>query len=162
MAELTHIDEQGQARMVDVGEKPTTHRIAKAQGFISMRKETLDLVLSGGHKKGDVLAVARVSGILAAKKAPEMIPLCHTIQLTKVEIDLQPNTTTHVIRCIGITETYGQTGVEIEAFLAVQTALLTVYDMCKAVDRGMVISDVCLISKLGGESGSWLREGHDN
>ena len=158
MAELTHIDEQGQATMVDVGKKPTTHRIAKAHGVISMRKETLDLILSGGHQKGDVLAIARISGIMAAKKVPEMVPLCHTIQLTKVEIDLQPDLATLSIRCIGAVETYGQTGVEIEALLAVQMALLTVYDMCKAVDRGMTISDVCLVSKSGGQSGSWSRD----
>ena len=158
MAKLTHLDEQGQARMVDVGEKPATHRTATAEGRITMQKETLDLITGGGHKKGDVLAVARVAGIMAAKKAPELIPLCHPLQLTKVEIDLKLNHEALAVHCTSTVETRGPTGVEIEALTAVQIALLTVYDMCKAVDRGMVISDVCLLSKAGGQSGTWVRE----
>ncbi len=158
MAELTHLDEQGQARMVDVGEKPATHRAATAQGRITMQKETLDLIAAGGHKKGDVLAVARVAGIMAAKKAPELIPLCHPLQLTKVEVNLKLDHEALAVHCTAAAETHGPTGVEIEALTAVQIALLTVYDMCKAVDRGMVISDVCLISKAGGQSGNWVRE----
>ena len=158
MAKLTHLDEQGQARMVDVGEKPATHRTATAEGRITMQKETLDLIAAGGHKKGDVVAVARVAGIMAAKKAPELIPLCHPLQITKVEIDLKLNHEDRAVYCTGTVETHGPTGVEIEALTAVQIALLTVYDMCKAVDRGMVISDVCLVSKAGGQSGTWVRE----
>ena len=158
MAKLTHLDEQGQARMVDVGEKPATHRTATAEGRITMQKETLDLIAAGGHKKGDVVAVARVAGIMAAKKAPELIPLCHPLQITKVEIDLKLNHEDRAVHCTGTVETHGPTGVEIEALTAVQIALLTVYDMCKAVDRGMVISDVCLVSKAGGQSGTWVRE----
>jgi cyclic pyranopterin monophosphate synthase len=158
MAKLTHLDERGQARMVDVGEKPATYRSATAAGHVTMQRETLDLIAAGGHKKGDVLAVARVAGIMAAKKAPELVPLCHPLQLTRVEIDLQLDHRALAVRCTGTVETYGPTGVEIEALTAVQIALLTVYDMCKAVDRGMVIAEVCLVSKAGGRSGTWVRE----
>lgn len=158
MAEMTHLDEKGRARMVDVGEKPATHRTATAEGRITMQKETLNLIAAGGHKKGDVLTVARVAGIMAAKKAPELIPLCHPLQITKVEIDLKLNHEALAVNCTSTVETRGPTGVEIEALAAVQIALLTVYDMCKAVDRGMVISDICLVSKAGGQSGTWVRE----
>jgi cyclic pyranopterin phosphate synthase len=157
MAELTHLDAAGHARMVDVGDKAATHRRAVASGRISMDPATLDLIVSGGHKKGDVLAVARVAGIMAAKRTPDLIPLCHPIALTRVEIELAPVTDPPGIACRAVAETHGPTGVEIEALTAVQIALLTVYDMCKAVDRGMVIGEVGLDAKSGGRSGSWQR-----
>ena len=158
MAELTHLDQQGHARMVDVGDKDTTHRRAVASGRILMQAETLAQIAQGTHKKGDVLAVARVAGIMAAKKTPELIPLCHSIQLTKVEIELALEHDPPAVHCRSVAETHGQTGVEIEALNAVQVALLTVYDMCKAVDRGMLITDVGLDAKSGGRSGVWVRE----
>lgn len=157
MAKLTHLDERGQARMVDVGDKPATRRRAVAEGTISMQADTLALVVSGGHKKGDVLAVARIAGIMAAKRTSELVPLCHPIALTRVEVELQADTGGNLIRCTASAETVGPTGVEIEALTAVQIALLTIYDMCKAVDRGMVISGVQLLSKDGGRSGAWSR-----
>jgi len=157
MSELTHLDADGHARMVDVGAKPATHRRAVATGRIVMEAATLALIVSGGHKKGDVLAVARVAGIMAAKRTPDLIPLCHPIALTKVEIELIPDADSPAISCRVVAETHGPTGVEIEALNAVQVALLTVYDMCKAVDRGMVIEAVRLDSKAGGRSGTWER-----
>ena len=159
MAELTHLDQHGHARMVDVGDKAASHRRAVAQGRIAMHADTLALIAAGTHKKGDVLAVARVAGIMAAKKTPELIPLCHSLQLTRVEIELTLDHAAPAVCCRALTETHGPTGVEIEALTAVQIALLTVYDMCKAVDRGMVISDIGLVSKSGGRSGDWQREG---
>jgi cyclic pyranopterin monophosphate synthase len=158
MAELTHLDKQGRASMVDVGEKPSTRRRAVAEGRITMQTETLNLVAEGGHKKGDVLAVARVAGIMAAKKTAELVPLCHPLQLTRIEVELTLDPGSSSVGCTGTAEAHGPTGVEIEALTAVQIALLTIYDMCKAVDRGMVISDVRLVSKAGGRSGSWERE----
>ena len=158
MAELTHLDQQGHARMVDVGDKSSTHRRAVASGRIRMQAATLEQIAAGTHKKGDVLAVARVAGIMAAKKTPDLIPLCHPIQLTKVEIELILEHEPPAVHCRGIAETHGPTGVEIEALTAVQIALLTVYDMCKAVDRGMLITDVGLDTKSGGRSGSWARD----
>ena len=158
MAELTHLDQHGHARMVDVGDKASTHRRAVASGRIHMQAETLAQIAAGTHKKGDVLAVARVAGIMAAKRTPDLIPLCHPIALTKVEIELTLEHQPPAVHCRGTAETVGQTGVEIEALNAVQIALLTVYDMCKAVDRGMVISDVGLEAKSGGRSGSWARQ----
>ena len=158
MTALTHLDEQGHARMVDVGSKAATHRRAEATGRIVMAASTLALVAGGGHKKGDVLAVARIAGIMAAKRTAELIPLCHPLQLTKVEIALEIDTTTNSVNCTGVAETVGPTGVEIEALNAVQVALLTIYDMCKAVDRGMTITDVRLLAKSGGSSGTWLRQ----
>jgi cyclic pyranopterin phosphate synthase len=158
MSELTHIDDQGRARMVDVGDKAATHRRGVATGSIRMRAETLALIASGSHKKGDVLAVARIAGIMAAKRTAELIPLCHPLALTKVEIDLTLDSSGPAVHCTAVAETNGPTGVEIEALNAVQVALLTVYDMCKAVDRGMVISDVGLSSKSGGRSGTWQRD----
>lgn len=157
MAELTHLDERGQARMVDVGDKPATRRRAVAEGTIAMQADTLALVVSGGHKKGDVLAVARIAGIMAAKRTSELVPLCHPIALTRVEVELHTDTGGNLIRCTASVETVGPTGVEIEALTAVQISLLTIYDMCKAVDRGMVISGVQLLSKDGGRSGAWSR-----
>jgi cyclic pyranopterin phosphate synthase len=157
MAEFTHFNSSGDAHMVDVGDKPQTHRRAVTEGRISMQPETLALILQGGHRKGDVLGVARIAGIMAAKRAPELIPLCHPLSLTKVEIGFQADKATHTIRCHTQVETLGQTGVEIEALCATQIALLTIYDMCKAVDRGMTISNIRLLEKSGGKSGSWER-----
>ena len=158
MAELTHLDQQGHARMVDVGDKASTHRRAVACGRILMQADTLAHIAAGTHKKGDVLAVARVAGIMAAKRTPDLIPLCHPIQLTKVEIELTLEHEPPAVHCRGTAETVGPTGVEIEALTAVQIALLTVYDMCKAVDRGMLITDVGLEAKSGGRSGVWTRD----
>lgn len=158
MAELTHLDQQGHARMVDVGDKASTHRRAVACGRILMQADTLAHIAAGTHKKGDVLAVARVAGIMAAKRTPDLIPLCHPIQLTKVEIELTLEHEPPAVHCRGTAETVGPTGVEIEALTAVQIALLTVYDMCKAVDRGMLITDVGLEAKSGGRSGGWTRD----
>ncbi len=157
MNELTHLDAAGHARMVDVGGKPSTHRRAEAAGSIHMAPATLALIGSGGHPKGDVLAVARIAGIMAAKRTAELVPLCHPLQLTKVEVELMLDDEGHCVTCRGVAETVGPTGVEIEALNAVQVALLTVYDMCKAVDRGMTITDVRLLSKSGGRSGTWQR-----
>jgi cyclic pyranopterin phosphate synthase len=158
MAKLTHINERGDAHMVDVGDKAATARRAVAEGTILMQPETLALVLSGNNKKGDVLAVARIAGIMAAKKTSELVPLCHPIALTSVEVELQPDTDHDCIRCTSTAATTGQTGVEMEALTATQIALLTIYDMCKAVDRGMTITDVRLVEKSGGKSGEWRRE----
>ncbi len=157
MSKLTHLDESGAARMVDVGAKTATAREAVAQGSIRMQAATIKLIVAGGHKKGDVLAVARVAGIMAAKKTAELIPLCHPIALTRVEIELLPDEKQNAVRCRATAATTGPTGVEMEALTAVQIALLTIYDMCKAVDRGMTITDVGLVSKTGGKSGEWRR-----
>jgi len=158
-SKLTHLNAKGEAHMVDVGAKAATERRAVAEGFITMQPETLDLVLNGNNKKGDVLAVARIAGIMAAKKTSELIPLCHPIALTSVEVDLRPDTDKHHIHCVSTARTTGQTGVEMEALTATQVALLTIYDMCKAVDRGMAMTDVRLLEKTGGKSGSWKRNG---
>ncbi len=144
--------------MVDVGDKPVSHRVAVAEGTIHMQPETLDLILQGKHKKGDVLGIARVAGIMAAKKTAELIPLCHPISITHIEIELKPQKNNNAIYCRATTETRDQTGVEMEALTAVQITLLTIYDMCKSADRGMKISDVQLLEKSGGKSGHWKRE----
>jgi cyclic pyranopterin monophosphate synthase len=157
MAELTHFNAAGEAHMVDVGEKPQSRRRAVAEGTISMLPETLDMILQGSHKKGDVLGVARIAGIMAAKKASDLIPLCHPLSLTKVEITLKPDAASHSVHCRCHVETLGQTGVEIEALCATQITLLTLYDMCKAVDRGMTIGGIRLLEKAGGKSGIWER-----
>lgn len=157
MTQLTHIDAAGNARMVDVGDKPATHRRAVASGHITMQPATLELIVGGGHKKGDVLAVARIAGIMAAKRTPDLVPLCHPIALTKVEVELETDIAARAVRVRATAETHGQTGVEIEALNAAQVALLTIYDMCKAVDRGMVIREVALEHKSGGRSGTWER-----
>jgi len=143
--------------MVDVSEKAPTRRIAVAAGLIHMRPETLALLQSGRVAKGDAMATARVAGIMAAKKTAELIPLCHPIPLTRVEIELTPLAESAAVRCRARTETVDRTGVEMEALVAVQVALLSLYDMCKAVDRGMTITDVGLVSKSGGRSGDWRR-----
>ena len=158
MAKLTHFNQQGEAHMVDVGDKPVTHRVAVAEGTIHMRPETLDLILEGKHKKGDVLSIARIAGMIAAKKTAELIPLCHPISITHIEIELEPQKKNHAIYCRATTETRDQTGVEMEALTAVQISLLTIYDMCKAVDRGMKINNVQLLEKSGGKSGHWKRQ----
>ncbi|KQT12373.1 cyclic pyranopterin monophosphate synthase MoaC [Ramlibacter sp. Leaf400] len=161
MSGLTHFDEQGQAHMVDVAAKAATHRIAVASGRIEMLPGTLDLIQGGTAKKGDVLGIARIAGIQGAKKTSELVPLCHPLALTRVavEFSMQPesvNAAAHV-SCTATVETVGPTGVEMEALTAVQVALLTVYDMCKAVDRGMTITGVRLLEKHGGKSGSFVQ-----
>lgn len=158
MSKLTHLNESGEAHMVDVGAKPATAREAIAEGRIRMQPETLHLIVAGGHKKGDVLAVARIAGIMAAKKTAELIPLCHPLALTRVEVELVPDEKRGTVLCRAIAATTGPTGVEMEALTAVQIALLTIYDMCKAVDRGMTMTDIGLVSKTGGKSGTWRRE----
>ena len=155
--ELTHFDARGQAHMVDVGGKEETHRIAVASGHIRMQESTLRLIIEGGHKKGDVLGIARVAGIMAAKKTSELVPLCHPLPLTHVSIEFRSDDAAPMILAVARAETRGQTGVEMEALCAVQNALLTIYDMCKAVDRGMVIGEVRLEHKSGGKSGEWNR-----
>jgi cyclic pyranopterin phosphate synthase len=152
---LTHLDARGEAHMVDVANKEVTHRVAVAEGRIVMQPATLKLLVEGGHKKGDVLAVARVAGIMAAKKTAELIPLCHPIPLTRVAVELMPEIGSKSVHCRATAETDGKTGVEMEALTAVQIALLTIYDMCKAADRGMVIDGVRLLEKSGGRSGRW-------
>ncbi len=144
--------------MVDVGDKAVTRRVAVAEGSIRMQGATLDKVLKGDHKKGDVLGIARIAGIMAAKKTAELIPLCHPLALTRVEIEFEPDRRPSQIHCTATVETRGQTGVEMEALTAVQVALLTIYDMCKAVDRGMVMNQIGLRSKAGGKSGTWQRD----
>jgi cyclic pyranopterin phosphate synthase len=156
MNKLTHFDETGQAHMVDVGQKAHTHRIATATGSIQMLKSTFDMVMSGSHKKGDVIGIARIAAIQATKKSPDLIPLCHPIALTRVAVEFTPDESNSTIHCTVTTETIGQTGVEIEALTGVQIGLLTIYDMCKAVDRGMVIKEVKLLEKSGGKSGTWV------
>lgn len=153
---LTHFDAQGQAHMVDVAAKPATHRVAVAQGRIVMAAATLAIILDGTAKKGDVLGIARIAGIMAAKKTSDLIPLCHPLALTHVALEFTPDVASASIRCLATVETVGPTGVEMEALTAVQVALLTIYDMCKAVDRAMVISDVKVLEKHGGKSGSFV------
>jgi len=155
MNKLTHFDESGQAHMVNVGDKASTHRIAIAKGKISMLPETFKMVEAGNHKKGDVLGIARIAGIQASKKTADLIPLCHPLALSHVSIEFQANSKDNSITCQVRAETTGPTGVEMEALTAVQVALLTIYDMCKAVDRGMVMGDIHLLEKSGGKSGEW-------
>ena len=158
MSKLTHINSNGEAQMVDVSEKNNTSREAKAGAKVLMKPETLDLIVSGSHKKGDVLSVARVAGIQAAKKCSELIPLCHPLMLTKVSVELTPNTKDNTIEIVAVAKLNGNTGVEMEALTAASIAALTVYDMCKAVDRFMTISNVQLLEKKGGKSGHWVLE----
>jgi cyclic pyranopterin phosphate synthase len=155
-AHLTHFDSSGQAHMVDVGSKAETHRVAVASGKISMLPETLKLIQQGNAKKGDVLGIARIAAIQASKKTSDLIPLCHPIALTKVGVEFSMDESVNSVQCTVTAETYGKTGVEMEALTAVNVGLLTIYDMCKAVDRGMVISDVKLMEKHGGKSGDWI------
>jgi cyclic pyranopterin phosphate synthase len=156
---LSHFDAEGQAHMVDVAAKAETHRIARASGAIRMRPETLMLIESGGAKKGDVLGVARIAAIQGAKRTSELVPLCHPITITRIAVEFEIARDANEVRCIAQVETLGRTGVEMEALAAVQIGLLTIYDMCKAVDRGMVIGDVRVLEKRGGKSGDWLAGG---
>ena len=158
MSKLTHINSNGEAQMVDVSEKNVTAREAKAGAKVFMKSETLDLIVSGSHKKGDVLAVARVAGIQAAKKCSELIPLCHPLMLSKVSVELTPNAEDSCIEIVAVAKLNGKTGVEMEALTATSIAALTVYDMCKAVDRFMRIDNVQLLEKKGGKSGHWVLE----
>jgi cyclic pyranopterin phosphate synthase len=153
---LTHFDASGQAHMVDVGAKPATHRVARATGSIRMEPATLALVARGQAKKGDVLGVARIAAIQAAKRTAELIPLCHPLPLTRVTVDFELDEAACSVHCTVQAETVGATGVEMEALTAVQVGLLTVYDMCKAVDRGMVMQGIRLLEKRGGRSGHWV------
>ena len=155
---LTHFNQAGAAHMVDVGDKNLTQRLALASGQITMLSTTLDLIIAGNHKKGDVLGIARIAGIQGAKKTSDLIPLCHPIGLTHVNVDFEIKVDQNTVICTALTKTIGQTGVEMEALTAVQVALLTIYDMCKAVDRGMVMSDIKLLEKSGGKSGEWKSE----
>lgn len=159
MTKLTHFNESGEAYMVDIGDKDSTVRRAVVKGRISMKAETLALINQGKHKKGDVLGIARTAGIMATKRTADLIPLCHPLALTHVSVDFSIDDSDNSIECTVITETRGQTGVEMEALTGAQIALLTIYDMCKAVDRGMVIGDVRLIEKSGGKSGHWQAPG---
>ena len=158
MSELTHLNDAGEAHMVDIGDKSESKRIAIACGEIHMQAATLELIRTGNNKKGDVLATARIAGIMAAKKTSELIPLCHPLSLSKVEVELTPLDNEAGIGCSVEAHTVGRTGVEMEALTAVQIALLTIYDMCKAVDRGMTITDIGLSHKSGGKSGIWQRD----
>jgi cyclic pyranopterin phosphate synthase len=152
---LTHFDAAGQAHMVDVGAKAETHRIAVANGSIRMKPETLALILSGTAKKGDVLSIARIAAIMASKRTADLVPLCHPLALTRVAVDFTTDEASSTVHCRAQVETYGKTGVEMEALTAVQVGLLTVYDMCKAADRGMVMTDIRVTEKAGGKSGDW-------
>lgn len=153
---LTHLNEKGEAHIVDIGNKAVTRRRAVAQAVLSGQAETIAVILAGGLKKGDALAVARIAGIMAAKKTSELIPLCHPIPLSKVSVDISGASETS-IRIVATAETTGQTGVEMEALTAASTAALTLYDMAKAIDRAMVVSDMCLMEKSGGKSGDFVR-----
>jgi cyclic pyranopterin phosphate synthase len=153
---LTHFDRSGQAHMVDVGGKAITRRVAVARGVISMQATTLQLIKNGDAKKGDVLGVARIAAIQGSKCTADLIPLCHPISLTKVSVTFELDENNAAIICTATTETTGQTGVEMEALTSVSVGLLTIYDMCKAVDRGMIISDIKLLEKYGGKSGDWI------
>lgn len=158
MSKLTHIDENGQAHMVDVGAKDVTERTATAEALIEMQPETLRLILDGGHKKGDVFAVARIAGIQAAKKCADLIPLCHPLMLSSVKVILEADEKNSSVHITSTCKLAGQTGVEMEALTAASVAALTVYDMCKAVDKGMVIRHVQLMEKAGGKSGHYKRD----
>ncbi len=155
---LTHLDEQGTARMVDVGAKPESERLAVAQGTVYMQPETLRLIREGALKKGDVLMVARLAGIMAAKKTSDLIPLCHPLPLTHIDVDLTLDESANAVRISATARTVGKTGVEMEALTAVSVAALTVYDMAKAVDRAMRLSDIRLVEKRGGQHGDYVAE----
>jgi len=157
MSELTHIDAEGSVRMVDVSHKEPSLRTAKAQGIIFMKADTLDQILAHTVRKGNVLETARIAGIIAAKRTAELIPMCHPLNLSHVQIDFFPNTENHSIRMEAIVKLTGQTGVEMEALTAVSVAALTIYDMCKSYDREMTVSDICLLEKSGGKSGLYKR-----
>lgn len=155
--ELTHFNAKGDAHMVDVGAKSETEREAVAEGRITMQAQTLQKIIDGSHKKGDVLGIARVAGIMGAKKTSELIPLCHPLSITAVELNLTPETDRNSVHCEAKVRVSGKTGVEMEALMAVHIALLTIYDMCKAVDRWMTMHDIGLVAKSGGKSGNWRK-----
>ncbi|MBN8491343.1 MAG: cyclic pyranopterin monophosphate synthase MoaC [Burkholderiales bacterium] len=155
---LTHFDAQGQAHMVDVAAKDVTHRVARASGVIRMLPATLALIASGSAKKGDVLGIARIAAIQGAKRTADLVPLCHPLPITRVAVEFEVEAEASWVRCTAQVETLGRTGVEMEALTAVQVGLLTVYDMCKAADRGMVMDDIRLLRKSGGQSGDWVAE----
>ena len=157
MKKLTHFDQRGQAHMVDVGDKDETHRIARASGRIVMLRTTLATITAGKAKKGDVLGIARIAAIQGAKRTADLIPLAHPLGLTRVSVDFAADARKNAVTCVAQTETRGRTGVEMEALTAVAAGLLTIYDMCKAVDRSMRIEDICLVEKKGGKSGHWIR-----
>ena len=159
MSELTHFNAAGDVHMVDISAKADTDRTAVTEGFIEMEANTLQRIINGDNKKGDVLGIARIAGIMASKKTAELIPLCHPLPITHVDIKLDIDTPHSRVRCQTTVSTSGKTGVEMEALNATQVALLTIYDMCKAVDRGMTIQGVCLLEKQGGKSGHWVKEG---
>ena len=156
---LTHFDTQGQAHMVDVSAKEATHRVARASGVIRMQPQTLALIASGHAKKGDVLGVARIAAIQGAKRTADLVPLCHPLPITRVAVDFELDAAASLLRCTAQVETLGRTGVEMEALTAVQVGLLTVYDMCKAADRGMVMHGIRVLEKRGGKSGDWHAPG---
>jgi len=158
MSDFTHIDAKGQARMVDVSEKEVTFREARAEGRVIMNPETLSMIINGGHKKGDVIATARIAGIMAAKRTSDLIPMCHPLMLSSVKVELTPNEADSCVDITAVCKLSGQTGVEMEALTAVSVAGLTLYDMCKAVDKGMTIDQVRLMEKKGGKSGHWSAE----
>lgn len=158
---LTHLDSKGKVVMVDVSHKAHTQREARAMAVIYMLPETLQLIADGKHKKGDVLATARIAGIMAAKRTPDIIPMCHPLMLTSVKVELNVNWNDNCIEIVAICKLVGQTGVEMEALMAATAAALTLYDMCKAVDKGMVINQVQLLEKKGGKSGHWVRQGNE-
>ncbi len=157
MSKLTHFNQAGEAHMVDISAKAATARKAIAAGQITMLPETLQLIQQGGHKKGDVLGVARIAGIMATKRTADLVPMCHPLSLSHAAVEFEIKPEQNAIECTVTAETTGQTGVEMEALTGVQVALLTIYDMCKAVDRGMVIGDIRLLEKSGGKSGHWKR-----
>jgi cyclic pyranopterin monophosphate synthase len=158
---LTHFDSTGQAHMVDVGAKQDTHRTAIAAGTIRMQPATLALIESGSAKKGDVIGIARIAAIMASKRTSDLVPLCHPLPITRVTVDFEIDPTAHSVHCRAQVETIGKTGVEMEALTAVQVGLLTIYDMCKAVDRGMVMTNVRVLEKHGGKSGDWIAQIQD-
>lgn len=158
MSDLTHFNQHGDAHMVDVGDKQVTHRVAVAEGRITMQSNTLAMIVQGDHRKGDVLGIARIAGIMASKRTSDLIPLCHPIGLTHVEVNFEIEESSNSVTCQARTETRSQTGVEMEALTAVQVALLTIYDMCKAIDRSMEMSGIRLLAKSGGKSGDWKVE----
>ncbi len=158
MSELTHFDSTGQAHMVDVGAKADTHRIAVAAGTIRMLPATLALIAAGTAKKGDVLGIARIAAIMGAKRTSDLVPLCHPLAITRVAVDFEIDAAANSVHCRAQVETHGKTGVEMEALTAVQVGLLTIYDMCKAADRGMVMTNVRVLEKQGGKSGDWRAE----
>ncbi|MBL8320276.1 MAG: cyclic pyranopterin monophosphate synthase MoaC [Burkholderiaceae bacterium] len=153
--ELTHFDAEGRAHMVDVGSKPATHRVATARGSIRMEPQTLAVIAAGTAKKGDVIGIARIAAIQACKRTADLVPLCHPLPITHVAVDFELDGANNAVHCTARVETHGRTGVEMEALTAVQIGLLTIYDMCKATDRGMVMSDIRLLEKSGGKSGHW-------